>query len=102
MDPFLDAYFHYGGCGHIRSIKIEPNKWYHVVLLRRGGTGQLYINGEMVAEVVASKCTCQPDGDLFFGKDHFSRENFRGIIDEVRIYNRALSVSEIKELYKKK
>jgi len=40
--------------------------------------------------------TVDNTGDLWIGKDHFiSNHNFRGIIDEVELFNRALSEGEL-------
>ena len=60
----------------------------------------LYINGELVEKQYWSERI--PFGrNLVVGGDHFGigKKNFQGTIDEVRIYNRALTSTEVKELY---
>jgi hypothetical protein len=68
-----------------------------------GLTQTIYINGER-----AGTNDTAPKGDiddvkgghlLIGGNWHPARSMFRGKIDDIRIYNRALSEAEVKELY---
>lgn len=76
---------------------LETNKWYHVVVIWDGLLMRSYING--VLDLIDDS-----SGTIAFGPDiklsisHKSR-NFAGIIDEVRIYNRALSAEEVRYHY---
>ncbi|MDE2173598.1 MAG: hypothetical protein KGJ31_03410, partial [Patescibacteria group bacterium] len=38
-------------------------------------------------------------GTLYFGNDNYATRAFTGSLDDVRIYNRALSAQEIQQLY---
>ena len=60
----------------------------------------LYINGELIEKKYWSE-RIQFGSNLVIGGDHFGigKKNFQGTIDEVRIYNRALSTDGVKELY---
>ncbi len=76
--------------------------WQHVTLVRRNTKTILYINGELAAEVGASsRVNVQNTGVLTFGETSCSATDrfFEGMIDELRVYNRALSKNEIEELY---
>jgi len=73
------------------------SKWYHVAGTYDGTTGRLYING---TEVHSSTCTAIPyitDDPLTIGFVYY-HDYFNGTIDEVRVYSRALSGSEIRAL----
>lgn len=76
-----------------------PNHWYHVVMLRSDGVTQFYVNGIQTANtesstpVAASAFTIGSATGVRF---------FKGMIDDVRIYDRALSASEIQAIYRKK
>ncbi len=73
------------------------NQWNHMVSIRRGTTHELYANGVLVASnnVSASPLDTTP---LNFGNGPTSQA-LGGILDEVRLYNRALSPTEVSALY---
>jgi len=74
--------------------------WQHVaVTWTQGGTVTLYLNGEGTSSSYAGG-TLNDTEPLRIGASSPSLGNyFDGIIDEVRIYNRALSEPEIQTLY---
>src|SRR3989338_2689930 len=83
------------------------NTWYHAVGTYDDNNNDLlhlYINGVLVdTETGESGGTFDGTGNLFFGSDGINAstgDEFDGQIDEVRVYNRALSPDEIKRLYK--
>lgn len=76
--------------------------WFHVALVRRNTKTILYVNGELAAEVSASsRVDVRNDGVLTLGESNCSATDryFGGLMDEVRVYNRALSREEVAELY---
>ena len=85
--------------------KIIPNQWYNIVgKYYRGNKIEIWVNGQL------KNSTTIPEVNLYNSAYHYSAigamgfigsdQNFwDGIIDEVRIYNRALSATEIQELY---
>ena len=56
---------------------------------------RLYVNGVQVASRAQTAPIAVSTGKLYIGGDATFGQNFQGLIDEVRIYNRALSASEI-------
>jgi hypothetical protein len=82
---------------------LSTNRWYHVVAVRTGSSGSwtvnFYIDGVSDG---APTDTENPgtQGTSFIGNQQIvSTRAFNGFIDDVRVYNRALSVSEILEIY---
>ena len=79
----------------LSNTAISLNQWHHVVLTRIGGVYRYYLNG-------AADGGADTGGIGFtatkIGGDN-ANENFLGKIDEVRAYNRVLSLDEIKRLY---
>ncbi len=77
------------------TAPLAVNTWTHLALTYDGATLRLYVNGVQVASqaqtgnLVTSANPLQIGGDSIFG------QYFQGTIDEVRIYNQALSPSEI-------
>ncbi len=81
--------------------KWRYNKWYFYVLTYDGMTVKAYQNGNMIFEYYYSK-KMDPSGmPLEIGRDlPGALEYFTGVLDDIRIYNRALSEREINLLYK--
>jgi len=77
--------------------------WYHIVVLRRGRQNQLYVNGELVRErVIDSRIDFDNNAELNIANGEcvgITRNRFSGLIDELRVYNRALRLEEIQALY---
>ena len=76
-------------------------KWYHLNLIYDSTTFSVYINGEFVKSTIGSDSS-RTDGctELHIGKPNdINAYYFNGSIDEVAIYNRALSTGEIAALY---
>jgi hypothetical protein len=71
------------------------NVWTHVAGTYDGTTLRLYINGVQVASLNQSGAIATSTGPLRIGGNSLWGEFFQGRIDEVRIYNRALTPAEI-------
>ena len=77
---------------------IQNNQWHHVVASAKSGETdgiKLYINGELKGSGTLN--LSGGSNKKYIGK--LSTDYFNGTIDEVRIYNRALSAEEIKRHY---
>lgn len=72
--------------------------WTHVVGVYTGDQVQIFLNGALVATKDASGRLQQSTRPIVIG-NHPDWEAFDGRIDEVRLYNRALSPDEIRSLH---
>jgi N-acetylneuraminic acid mutarotase len=82
---------------------ITDGQWHHVGLVYDfdGFHRRLYVDGTEVAKDIDVVAGLLPDGELYFGasgKDLDVGSFFSGLIDDVRIYNQALSAEEVEEL----
>ncbi|MHA1288058.1 MAG: LamG domain-containing protein [Candidatus Thorarchaeota archaeon] len=82
----------------LRSPGYDPEKWYHVVVTWNGSVLKLYVNGELVDSADLPSLNSL-DYNINIGRTQRYTRYFHGIIDEVRIYSRALTEEEIKALY---
>ncbi len=73
---------------------VPKNTWSHVALTFDGGTERLYIDGELVDQGTGEEPPVT-EGQLEIGGSPEHTDWFDGRIDEVRIYNRALSAAEV-------
>jgi len=72
----------------------------YVVATIQGTTAHTYVNGNKVDSDSITSNRFSDHGSLRIGGRGDGSAFFKGIIDEVRIYNRALSEDEVKQLYK--
>jgi hypothetical protein len=93
-----------GSLGHLEfAAHAPPNEWHHVALVFDRGGGHLYLDGVGSAPssdtFPASGASLQPGTTLRIGAYEGSAAyHTKGLIDEVRIYARALTAPEISAL----
>lgn len=75
------------------------NTWHHVAGTYKGSSVKLYIDGVLESSVSASGNLYNNAQVVQMGGRPAFGNYFQGSIDELAIYNRALSASEITELY---
>ncbi|WP_198141265.1 LamG-like jellyroll fold domain-containing protein [Verrucomicrobium spinosum] len=106
-DQFLRLYT---GVYSNTYVEWEPGltdgNWHHVVVVREGSAGKarLYVDGQFQGERTATFVTSDIDlavlgheADSLTG-DYEPFQRFRGFLDEVRLYQRALSADEASTL----
>lgn len=76
---------------------LPVNQWTHVAGTYDGAMLRLYVNGVAVANVARTGNLQVTSLPLRIGGSTYAGEYFPGLIDEVRIYNRALSLAEIQQ-----
>jgi hypothetical protein len=78
------------------STTLPANQWSHVAVTYNGSSMQLYVNGSAVGSPTTISGTINSGSNtLWIGGNNAAGEYFQGRIDEMRIYNRALSSSEV-------
>ncbi|MEN2984200.1 MAG: LamG domain-containing protein [Dictyoglomaceae bacterium] len=92
------------------SENLQTEKWYHVVIVVDKGKAKVYVNGkQMITKVqingqpteeglVPDIFSLKPGGTFAIGVNYWDPA-LRGKFDELRIYDRALSESEVLALY---
>lgn len=93
--------------------ELSKNEWSYVNAVFDGNQGEikLYLNGSEIASAAVprgSRLAEATDTDILIGKNNhssllaevFSLHMFSGIIDELKIYNRALSAEEVAASYR--
>ena len=87
------------GRGHgapARRDRRRPGRaWTHLAATYDGTTQRLYANGTQVAQLAVSGAITTSTSPLKIGGNAIWGEWFNGLIDEVRVYNRALTPAEI-------
>jgi len=100
LHPFYDPGAHHDQV--VGSYTFALNAWYHYVMtVKGGGNAVIYVNGEPISTSPSGVPATLPDGsDILIGAGEAPGvHHLCGIIDEVRVYNRALSAVEVKARY---
>lgn len=99
------------------KVHLDLRTWYHLAGVYDSESGiMIYLNGKAVGTSVASgKVEFAPETNLLIGRNHKkmspthpvrsfathpSGYSFEGVMDEIKIYNRALDAGEIASAYK--
>ncbi len=107
VDNEIDSGFNNGsGCVEHRTTtaNLTAGNWYHVasVLDRSTNTFKIYLNGNLILNASETQAPVSNTQPLVFGMSGCNacgNERWNGAIDEVQLYNRALSASDIQQLF---
>lgn len=85
----------------VDDTTVTPTGVWHQVILTRDGAGfHLYRDNRLLFSSNSLRQPQQSGYKLSFGRDAFTNSAFyKGALDDVRIYNRALSAQEVRDLY---
>src|SRR3989338_3532519 len=92
-----------GSSYNVLTSNLSPNmeEWYHVAVTYDGTNQKIYVNGSLDNTGASAITPATTNVPLYIGRTlGLAPDNSDGFIDEVRIYNRALSAAEIQALYK--
>jgi hypothetical protein len=102
----------YNGKGHVRfgeicwygkfttSPLLEVQNFRFVTVTYDGSKLVFYSNGEKISEHSITGSVNSTASPIYIGVDFPGSDNYyKGILDEIRIYNRALTEDEIRALY---
>ncbi|HXC98008.1 MAG TPA: sugar-binding protein, partial [Verrucomicrobiae bacterium] len=85
--------------GVTTATELTLNQWHHLAAVYDGKYQRLYIDGVLNSAQPWSKGISRNDSDVFIGENaERTGRGFDGLIDDVRVYDYALSEGEIKGL----
>jgi hypothetical protein len=88
---------------YVSSTTSAPKyMWTHVAVTYNGTCFQLYINGEVTGTCTNGVLNAGSSTPIYFATiDTTVAGRYRGLLDEVGIWSRALSASDMRELYRR-
>jgi hypothetical protein len=102
----IGGYYEAGSCssdpsGPGWSSPINPANWAQISLVSKNDSTSFYVNGSYITTVESSNQSAGIGRFLKLGRGHVSQDLsiFNGWLDDLAIYNRALSSAEIQELF---
>ncbi len=83
----------------ISPTHLNANQWYHIAATDTAGRIEIYLNGKLDWSSDAGYgIPSEIQAPIRVGRAHY-RAYFNGSMDDLRVYNRALSEAEVGELY---
>ena len=79
------------------SAPLSAGAWHHVVQTYDGSNNRLYVDGNLIAS--GTGALTNNSNNLLIGSWNGSSEFFNGKVDEVKIYNGALTATQVKGMY---
>jgi hypothetical protein len=81
---------------HVDGRRAEPvDRWTHLAVTYDAARYRLYVDGRQVSSRPGSGAILRTADPLWIGGNHPYGEYFRGTIDEVRVYDRALARADV-------
>lgn len=86
------------------NMYVTKGTWYKLAYTYDGIVANLYLNGSLINSTTATVSYTATTGGLHIGREEDARGAllypywFNGVMDEIRIYNRALSSREVQSL----
>ncbi len=90
------------GAADVHSQKqVDIQKWTLLTYTYDGSTMKIYKNKELVKSELVSTSLINSSQPLYIGFGHFMTVDnyFKGVLDDMRIYNTAISYSDVETLY---
>jgi hypothetical protein len=87
---------------------LQPNQWHFVTMTYDGRVKRLYLNGALITSLASGSPNSQPGihyipgRAILIGADESEApvgDRFQGMIDDLRIYDRALSAVEVQGVF---
>ena len=97
IGTYQNVLFYFDGGAFVGSTNFSPSTWYNVVTTNQSGTLTFYINANVEGTLNAIVPYLNPFVSLGAAQD--GTELYNGQLDEIGVWNRALSLTEVSDLY---
>ncbi len=85
--------------GDVGTASLTQNEWAHIVCTYDGENVRVYKNGVLQDTTARTGNIATTANNVYIGGNTGGTRDFNGELDETRIYNRALSDREVRQLY---
>ena len=91
--------FNNGGGSANSDVELSPDDWYHVVCTFDNGNVRFYVNGAEAGQANGFILNPATAATLNIGSSNGTAHPLEGAMDDVRIYNTALTYEDILDVY---
>jgi hypothetical protein len=89
-----------GAVGISRPWSPQPDIWYFLAVVRTDNSNQLYVDGNPLGSSATASAPTVTSGEVRFGSSGGNpAHDVDGLIDEVEVFHRALSATEVQALF---
>lgn len=82
------------------SFRVDDGNWHHLVYTQSGNAAKLYVDGVQRATATTAQSTFNfGSGTAYIGAAGGTTELYKGTLDEVAVYNTALSATRVQAHY---
>ncbi|NCC23172.1 MAG: LamG domain-containing protein, partial [Alphaproteobacteria bacterium] len=82
------------------GVSVRDGNWHHIMCVRNGSDLDIYVDGQLRGTYAGATQSIDTAVDATIGYSvAWDSDAYTGLIDDVRIYNRALSPAEVETLY---
>lgn len=104
LNSSTQLFYAFGGTAgahgqHNVTFTSLANTWYNVVITHNAGTDKLYVNGSLVSTDTGVTLTGTGSSGIGIGAGTDGGNAFTGDVDEVGIWTRELSLTDVTQLY---
>lgn len=93
--------YNQGNKGIVASINLRLSMWHFVAAIYDGNYITIYVDGNKIGSTASTGSITKDDNPLTIGIDTpGSTEYLKGKLDDIRIFNRALTAQEVDALFK--
>jgi prepilin-type N-terminal cleavage/methylation domain-containing protein len=85
--------------GGPKTPTLDLNTWYHIIATWNDNQKCIYLDGDLKQCVASGIMPIDSAAPVSIGRTGSNSYYFDGVIDEVRLYSRALTASEVRRLY---
>jgi len=86
------------------ELSIVPEEWNNITIIKENSNYNIYYNNKFITKLFIHNIKTKPKDDFIGARNTNQQKSlfFKGKLDDIRIYNRALNVNEINALYSNK
>jgi hypothetical protein len=92
-----DAFYQQAPLAETNQLSV--NQWHHLTFVKNQNTYSIYVNGVLDGSITDNHIMGGTSNNLIFGAQLAWPEFFKGKLDDIGIWNRALTQQEISVLY---
>jgi hypothetical protein len=84
---------------HFSDSTIPYNEWHQITWVKSGSTSRIFLDNRLISTKYNINSISNSNVGLFFGRAGWGGNILKGKLDDIAIYNRALTQTEITQLY---
>lgn len=83
----------------VGTKRIDDNKWHFAAVVGDGTSIRVYLDGRSTPEITMAATASFTSGAMNIGRASAGSYYYAGLVDDARIYQRALTAAEIRKLF---